>query len=605
MKKISIFLSLVIAVIAASISFSTAFAAPGDPGEPIPITGCGELEAIPDGSTLHYEITQSFLCGGLFLVKDSFAGHIEGNGHTISNITIEPLGVGVIGMFRTIEASGVIQNLTFENVNITNNLATTGSVAGSLAGTLDNVHVTGTVDGQSNVGGLVGVLNGGYIVDSSADVTVTGGNDSVGGLVGDMSGSGALIEFSHASGNVQGNFQVGGLVGYARVGTAIENSYATGSSTCNLECGGFIGQGNATSLAQNYATGNVLGGDHVGGFGGNLVGSIVGNSYARGNVNGETGVGGFAGIAQSNSQFVNLYSTGIVTGDVSEGGAVGVAVSQTSSGVFYDADNSGESDTNAGSQGLSTAQMKTTSTFTNAGYNFDTVWSRDDGTNNGYPFLNQDATPMTTTTTTTTTTTSTTAPVTTATPVQEFVDVDVELPSKVVSFTDLFNSNKVSFEVGQNCLITEISQARPTDVQESQFDFAVSPTSFTAECDTPGVFMGVIIYVDIPVELTTVAVAKVSTGSGELEYIKTASSRYPTDRTGVEYIYTVQDGSSLDEDGVENAIIVDPVAVAGPNGSLGSLASTGTTVWPIVGLGVVLLLGGLAMVWSRRKPAKQ
>jgi hypothetical protein len=164
-KKAMFLVILVVGLTAATFSFTSAFAAPGDPGEPIAITGCGELEDIPDGSTLHYEITQSFLCGGIFPVIDSFGGQIEGNNHTITGITIESIGVGTIGVIRSVSPSGVIQNLNFADISVTNFLATTGTVVGSLQGTLDNVTVSGIVDGQSNVGGLVGTTSGGYIVE--------------------------------------------------------------------------------------------------------------------------------------------------------------------------------------------------------------------------------------------------------------------------------------------------------------------------------------------------------------------------------------------------------------------------------------------------------
>jgi LPXTG-motif cell wall-anchored protein len=88
-----------------------------------------------------------------------------------------------------------------------------------------------------------------------------------------------------------------------------------------------------------------------------------------------------------------------------------------------------------------------------------------------------------------------------------------------------------------------------------------------------------------------------------LQYLSASRSPFFNGFTGVEYTYNIQDGSSLDEDGTANAIIVDPVAIAGPDGSLGSLPSTGSTVWPIVSVALMLIIGGFAFVVAKRKNA--
>ena len=89
------------------------------------------------------------------LVKGKFSGSIYGNGHTISNLTVTQADNSQVygGLFGTLEAGAVIEDVTFENVNFTIAAGSRmqGSTFGLLAGSissdaaLTNVNVTGTL----------------------------------------------------------------------------------------------------------------------------------------------------------------------------------------------------------------------------------------------------------------------------------------------------------------------------------------------------------------------------------------------------------------------------------------------------------------------------
>ena len=81
--------------------------------------------------------------------------------------------------------------------------------------------------GGSNVGGLIGYIQGGTVSNSYEAGSATG-NSYVGGLVGYLSGGTVLDSF--AMGAVKGLSAVGGLVGEDYLGT-ISNSYSTGGVT--------------------------------------------------------------------------------------------------------------------------------------------------------------------------------------------------------------------------------------------------------------------------------------------------------------------------------------------------------------------------------------
>src|SRR5262249_9659452 len=169
-----------------------------------------------------------------------------------------------------------------------------GTLAGSNAGTIDNVTASGTVNGKPNnvslhgllVGGLVG-QNGilgpataGSITHAHANVTVTvgdgatgpnGGFNSAGGLVG-SNVAGSTIAQSDAAGAVTGgaNASVGGLVGQNGFGGSgniagttgiIQNSFATGAVTvtgAGGSAGGLAGaQGPGSTITDSQAFGAV------------------------------------------------------------------------------------------------------------------------------------------------------------------------------------------------------------------------------------------------------------------------------------------------------------------------------------------------------------
>lgn len=89
------------------------------------------------------------------LVKGKFTGKIYGNGYTISNISaIQSDNATVLGgLFGSLEAGAVIQDLNFENVSFTISAGSRlqGATYGLLAGTissgalLENVNITGTL----------------------------------------------------------------------------------------------------------------------------------------------------------------------------------------------------------------------------------------------------------------------------------------------------------------------------------------------------------------------------------------------------------------------------------------------------------------------------
>ena len=254
-----------------------------------------------------------------------FAGNFDGNGYTISNVSIgsetAPLEADVFGLFGA--TAGKISNLNLDTVSIHGiaKIASIGAVVGfagglvgSSGGSIENCHVTGlTMDmsAPSNVyaaaywvGGLVGALDGTQLINEcsvSGGITEKAGKGSIGGLIGEL-GKAAKITYSRS--NVTVNVKA--------------------DSRGGADVGGFIGKGNGKTDAETvirncYATGNVTGGAYTGGFAGGLWGLNIKNCYASGNVSqAAVAMASFVGTDASDSLYygsiTNCFTTGSVTG---------------------------------------------------------------------------------------------------------------------------------------------------------------------------------------------------------------------------------------------------------------------------------------------------
>ena len=267
----------------------------------------------------------------------NFAGNYNGQGYTISNLYINRSATDNIGLFGYLRF-GTVKNLSLDNMTITGKSNVGGTVAYSYGGTISNVSVNVNITATGNYcGGLIGQLYSGTISDNQVVGTVTG-------------------------------------IGYA---------------------GGFVGYINSTStISRCYTTATVnSSGNWIGGFGGYVRNATIENCYSRGDVTHlggtSTATGSFSGYNSSTIRY--CYCTGKVVYDgataPTDKGFVAYNSSGTYTSNFFDSETSLQS-SGTGATGKTTLQMKTESTFTNASWDFVSVWNMDGTTNNGYAFLN-------------------------------------------------------------------------------------------------------------------------------------------------------------------------------------------------------------------------
>jgi hypothetical protein len=149
----------------------------------------------------------------------AFTGVFDGNGHTISNVTINAPEAAGVGLFGCVTGdSGTVKNLVVENATITGMMAVGGVIGyGATTNTIENITLRGenNITGGFLVGGIVG---GGFCnisnCNATANVVLNGDNaQGIGILAGGMENSSIIS--SRASGTVKvtgnGSYSIGGL----------------------------------------------------------------------------------------------------------------------------------------------------------------------------------------------------------------------------------------------------------------------------------------------------------------------------------------------------------------------------------------------------------
>ena len=119
----------------------------------------------------------------------TFGGTFDGQGYTISGLTITGSG-NVRGLFRYLQSGGVVQNVSLEvTIEPTDLQDSLGGLVGNNRGSVRNCTVTGSIQGETNIVGIIGVNeSSGKIINSTFSGSVTG-EHYVGGIAGQNLGS--------------------------------------------------------------------------------------------------------------------------------------------------------------------------------------------------------------------------------------------------------------------------------------------------------------------------------------------------------------------------------------------------------------------------------
>ena len=218
--------------------------------------------------------------------SSAFAGHFDGAGHTVRNMTITDSTLGYAGFFGYILSGAAVRNVTLENASISMPDAKQSVYAGALIAFMK-------VDTKGNE---VSIVDNCY-ASGNIDVSVAGKVTVAGGLVGfsnqraAVTNCGTNVTINADSGT--GRATAGGLVAWTSILSLFMNDYSLGDITVTTSnktynCAGSI-FGTLNGIIYNcYTTGNVtfVGEDlkdPAGAFAGNLAAaSYVDSCYYSG-----------------------------------------------------------------------------------------------------------------------------------------------------------------------------------------------------------------------------------------------------------------------------------------------------------------------------------
>lgn len=266
-----------------------------------------------------------------------YAGTFDGNGKTIGGLYLNDHlkhDVGLFGFVKggTIQNVGVVDSYFYGDYDI-------GGVVGNLdGGKVVNCYNNGVVRAISkNVGGVVAYDMNGKISDSYNTGVVYGAEDLVGGVAGYVEGDSVINCYN--TGVIDGpSYDIGGVVGFVKNGV-VTNSYNTGSVNGIGYVGGVVGEMEDGKISNVYNAAEVNGEDYygVGGLAGYVNGVEISNGYNTGSVKGGSYVGGIAG-GSSESIIKNVYNSASVTGNESFGAVVGYCRGGEIGNAYYNTD---------------------------------------------------------------------------------------------------------------------------------------------------------------------------------------------------------------------------------------------------------------------------
>ena len=146
------------------------------------------LDSWSQGKTVYLEADID-LTGVDFSPIPTFGGTFEGQGHTISGLSITGSG-NVRGLFRYIQPTGAVRDLHVSgSIAPSDRKNTLGGLAGENQGTITNCTFSGAVSGADSIGGIAGINEAqGQIINCSFSGSVTG-EHYVGGIAGQNYGS--------------------------------------------------------------------------------------------------------------------------------------------------------------------------------------------------------------------------------------------------------------------------------------------------------------------------------------------------------------------------------------------------------------------------------
>ena len=264
----------------------------------------------------------------------AFNGTFDGNGWTISNLSISRSGEDCVGLFGHMARGSEIRNLTLSGEAVIGRFSVGGLVGeGNSARIVAAEVVMDKIGGEASIGGLIGDGDSAQIHSSSVEVAEVEGV-GLGVRIGGLVGSGENVRIHSCSvvmGEIKGNSPIGGLVGFGLNAVIIYSSVVAAEVSGSTVIGGLVGDGRGTEIISSSVVVNEVSGtnNNIGG----LVGDgrdteIISSSVVVNEVSGNNQMGGLVG----DSGGARIVSSSVVVGKVSGNNQVGGLTGDFSNG---------------------------------------------------------------------------------------------------------------------------------------------------------------------------------------------------------------------------------------------------------------------------------
>lgn len=311
-------------------------------------------------------------------ITTPYTGIFNGGGHTINGMYMQRDYSFHVALFGEVGTVGVIKNLGMVGNDFKCSSYTSAGIASINNGIITDSYNTG------KAGAGIASINNGIIANSYNTGTVTAGIAGMNnGLIVNSYNTGAASSNSYA-------YNGAGIAGTNGDKGIIVNCYNAGTVSGSSFVGGIAGDNEGGTISNSYNTGAVTSTEKVslnpsfaGGVAGHNGGTID-NTYNTGAVTGKGSyVGGLVGYNDGTGRINHSFSTGLLTGYNSIGGLVGYNCGNVRSS-YWNTETSGKT-ASSGGVGLTTAQMKDKSTYSD--WNFTRDWGMSPLINGGYPYL--------------------------------------------------------------------------------------------------------------------------------------------------------------------------------------------------------------------------
>jgi len=364
----------------------------GTLADPFVIWDVNDLQNVELDLAAYYELGQDIDAsatvgwnGGLGFTPigqgGDFTGSLDGKGFTISNLYMSRIAATTyLGLFKRIGLSGFVTNTHLSGLSITIN-STGWGFAGGIAqenwGTITLCSVSGSIqvtcsDRYAYAGGIV-ELQRGYVRDCSSTATIATKSTNNYSYAGGISAK--LSPYDTGMGVIE-RCRVNAIIS-----AETSNSYAF--------AGGIVADNNWGSISKCYSLGQITATDNAAGgrvYAGGIAGDCavdppdsgsVDDCYSLASITADSTLATFSycggAFGELSGLITNCYSAGLITSTCAKVGGFSGDGGATATGCFWDTQTSGQA-ASAGGTGLTTAEMKTKSTFTDAGWNFDSIW---------------------------------------------------------------------------------------------------------------------------------------------------------------------------------------------------------------------------------------